>query len=192
MTQGITKRQLFALACGVTIGYISIDISPLLLGAVSDGLSIGRARAGLLTSLEVSCFGLTMLLLAPLTPRLPQRRTAIAATILLMIAHFLSGLSTTFNGLVIFRTLAGIAEGILLAVVYAAIAGVPQSERVYARCISIMVIIAGALYFVVPTLTDMFSYRGAYGLAGLVALFLLPFLHWLGRRNRLKLYPLQH
>lgn len=179
-----TKREQLGCASALVVAYLSGNMAPMLLGAVQDGLELTRGQAGLLTTLEFAAYGASALLLAPWLPRLPRRRIAMLATLVAAIAHVISAAGTTYALVAPARILAGAAHGAVIASAFAIIARARDSERIYARGFSAVVVVASVGYFVLPRVTPSFSYHGAYVYVGLMALALFPVLRLLPADDR--------
>ena len=109
--------------CAAQIGAIATPIlSPLIIGGLIVGLSVGEMEAGTLITVELLVIGITSMILAPMMARLSHHVLAIAGAIVLILGHVLSSQSADISELYTWRVLAGLGGGCLVATVNAAIA----------------------------------------------------------------------
>lgn len=105
------------------LGLMGTYTIPFVIGAFMDGLGMNAQFAGALGTVEifsvaVSAITLSRVLAAPSN----LRRISAVAIILCIVAQALSSVTTSYYGLVILRSLAGVGSGVLLAVVNMVIA----------------------------------------------------------------------
>ena len=109
--------------CATQIGAITTSIlSPLIIGGIIVGLNVGEIEAGSLITTELLVIGITSILIAPLMVRIPHHILAITAALVLVVSLVLSSQVTDISGLYVWRILAGLATGCLIATVNASIA----------------------------------------------------------------------
>jgi len=167
---------LAALIGTFSLGYLMINLIPLLVGAVMDGLGLGPGPAGRLQTAELMIFAATALLAPGRVVAQPARRLAVTALALAAFAHGLAALAESFPVLLGARLLAGFSQGVLVAIANAVMARTADPDRTYALCFAVMYSGVCVLYAVMPLLTAPFQHLGAYGLLAALCLVIAPLL----------------
>jgi len=163
----------------------SPQLSPMLLGAASEGLGLAPGRAGLVTTVEFLCQGVAALLVSPFVHRLDRRRIVVATVAVLAVGHAASAAAGSFGLLVATRILVGSTQGLLLGTINAEIARTRDPERTYAACFLGAIVFGAAGFFCMPVVMGWFgAQRGAYGLAALVAAVAWPLVTRFPRSGR--------
>jgi hypothetical protein len=116
-----------ALSFGV-VSLLFVGVLPALLGALGDEHRLSAASFGLCASLEALTMGLSTALSGILIPPRRLRLIGLGATILLAAVDF-AGVGSGETMILVLRTLAGIAEGILLWISVGMIARTETPER---------------------------------------------------------------
>ena len=161
---------LYIIAGGMFIGLMAPYTVPIQIGATSDGLGLDPAQAGLLGTLELLGLALTSIVMASLVTRVSWRHMAMSGLLLAMTAQFLSALTGTYLMLGLFRLLAGVGSGCVLAAFNTVIAVSRDPERVYGRVTAVMASVFVLLLLALPHALTTGGYRLVYlSLAVLVA-----------------------
>ncbi|MFT5482760.1 MAG: MFS family permease [Halieaceae bacterium] len=115
------------------VGLLAPYSVPFVIGAVSEGLGLDVQRAGMLGTVEILGLAVSAMYCARLVSRYPMRRVAVLAIVATVFAQLASALSNSFEGLLVFRTLVGISQGVLLALVNILIARSRAPDVLYGR-----------------------------------------------------------
>jgi predicted MFS family arabinose efflux permease len=172
--------SLFPAALAASITGVSVThMLPFLVGSVMDGIGLDARRAGLLASAEMGAMAVGALAVAPRIGRLSRRVLALGTGAALLVLHGSSAVLDSFEQLLALRTLAGLAEGCLYAVVAAAVAASIAPTRVYARVEAGGTLLWTGLFLIVPHAVALWQQRGAFGFLFVITLCCMPLLHWL-------------
>lgn len=160
-------------------GYGGLYYGPFMIGALIDESGLSEIRAGMVLSAELLALAAAALGLGRLITRRSRARIAVGAAVVAAMAHLISSVVSEFGWLLATRVGAGFAEGIVIAIGYAAAAGAARPERLF----SILAIGGGLAYaaFVaaIPFVVQPHGLAGGFlVLAGLAGI-LCPVLRWL-------------
>jgi predicted MFS family arabinose efflux permease len=170
---GQNRELLIAASAATGLGNLGFWLLPLTVGNFIDGYGYSEARAGLLSSLEVSAIALASLAAAPLVKKVSLRRMARVFAVIAIIGHALSAFAPSFPLLAAARFTAGLGEGAVLAAGYAAIAASANPDRAYATVFVIVGIGAAALLSLLPNIVGGLGPASFFlCLAALTAMFL--------------------
>ncbi len=111
--------------------YAAPYTSGLVIGSVITYFGADEAQSGFLVSAELLAMSITALLVAPYLPRIPVRTLAVVGTLLLLLGHVGAIYSVGFTSLVVWRVVAGLGGGLLLAAVNAVIAQSPNPAMLF-------------------------------------------------------------
>jgi predicted MFS family arabinose efflux permease len=162
-------------------GLIGFDTLPVVLGAIVDGTGIDEGRAGRIASLELGSMAVAALVLAPRVSGVSLRGLALGSAAIAAAAHAASMLADGFAALAALRSIAGLAEGALVAAGNALIATSVDPDRLAAR-MQIVAGSAGALLLVaLPNVVAAAGHRGAFAAMALLVLACTPILAWMPR-----------
>lgn len=168
-------RLLPAVVAATGIGLAGINVLPLLMGALMDGLGLGEAGAGLLGSLELVALALVSLGVAAQADRWSRRRLALLGAATAVLGHVASAFAEGFLPLAAARLVAGAGEGAALGAGNAAAAASPSPDRLFAQVV-IVTGVGGALLLTgMPHAIAPWGAAGAFGVLAAVALLCLPF-----------------
>jgi len=168
--------------CAAQIGAISTPIlSPLIIGGLIAGLDIGEVEAGGLITTELLVIGITGMAVAPLMVRIPHHVLGIAGALVLIIAQGLSSIAPDLSGLYLWRTLAGIAGGCLVATVNAAIARAASPTLLYGLAWAAGYIVTAVLAILITETTATVTYTIVYFYLAVALALILPLLWFLPR-----------
>ncbi|MEE9608938.1 MAG: MFS transporter [Myxococcota bacterium] len=168
-------RTLFAATAAATVfAVVPMQIAPLLVGALIDGLGLAPRAAGLLMSLELLAAAATVLVVAPQVARVSRRALVVWGACLLVAAQLGSALAPGVASVAVARVLAGVGEGVVGAAVNAVVAGTRDPDRFYARLAATSVATGALLLAALPFAIEPFAHRGAYLLLAALVLALLP------------------
>lgn len=156
-------------------------VTPLIIGALMDGLSLDEATVGLFLSGEFLVAAITGFAFAPMLGHLPRRRLTIIGAVLFTIGNGASMFTGTLMALIPCRFVAGIGGGILLATTSSIIAAARVPVRLYGQALAVATLIAAIAVAIIPYAVVSYGYQGAYGTLALCTLVLLPLFIYLPR-----------
>ena len=151
-------------------------LSPLTVGALITGLDIGEVEAGALVTAEFLVMGITSILVAPVSVRIPYRILALAGGILLLAGHACSATATGLDELYPWRIAAGMGCGCLAAAVNAAIAQARTPDRLYGLAWAAGYTFTAVFAVVITESNDLVSYDIVFGSLAVSLLIFLPLL----------------
>ena len=170
--------------CAAQAAAISAMIlSPLVVGALIVGLHIGEMEAGSLITVEMLVVGITSMMCAPLMIRVPHHLLAIASTIVLIAGHGLSAQAADISELYLWRTVAGLGAGCLLATVNAAIAQARSPVRLYGFTWAAGYVFTALMAIGVTESNDVVTHDIVYTWLGVALLIFLPLLGFVPRHG---------
>lgn len=159
-----------------------MNVMPLLLGSLVDGLGLGEADAGLLGTLELGGLAAASLILAPRVDRISRRDLAIRGAIAACVGHGLSALTDSFSMLALARLVAGLGEGATIAAANAAAASARDPDRLFAEAAVLGGLLAAAMLVALPYAIEPWGHPGGFGAVAGISVACLPALFWLPAR----------
>ena len=160
------------------VGELLLYVSPLLLGAITEGFGATEGNAGLLVAAELSASALLAFLFARRLSALNARILVVGAVCAMVAADAISAFSSSLIVLIVCRILAGGGSGTLLACANSMAASGRGPQKIFALLTLAAVTGAFIAYWLVPFAIDRFGPRGAFiALATLTAVN-LPFAFW--------------
>ncbi len=170
--------------CAAQIGAIATPIlSPLIIGGLIVGLSVGEVEAGGLITVELLVIGFISMMLAPLMVRIPHHHLAITGALVLILGQLLSMHATDMGGLYLWRALAGIGGGCLVATVNAAIAQARSPVFLYGLAWAAAYTVTAVLAVLMTETNDVITYDIVYGWLAVALLLVLPLLWFVPRHG---------
>lgn len=176
-----TLRDPVALVVGAVAaqvaGALVTQMSPFMISGFMEGLKLSERDAGFVVSIEFLALALTAIAIAPVLPRLSNRRVSFAAVALALVAQGASIFSDSFASLLLLRGLAGIGEGALCAVSLAIVAvRSVNPDKVYGYFQIAWALGSVPLFALGGELTATHAQRGILTLIAGVTLALAPLL----------------
>ena len=176
-----TSRDPASLVIGAiaaqVIGALVTQMAPFMIGGLMAGLSLSERDAGFVASVEFLTLALTAIAIAPILPRLSNRRVGLAAVALALLAQIASIFFNSLAALVILRGIAGIGEGAVCAISLSIVASRSSNpDKVYGYFQIVWALGSVALFALGGQLTAAFAHRGAFALIAGVTLVLAPLL----------------
>ena len=113
-------RHILSTCAAQALAFSPAILSPLTVGGLINGLQIGEVEAGSLVNVEFLVMGITSILVAPVSVRIPYRLLALAGGILLLAGHAGAATAAGLDELYPWRITAGMGCGCLAAAVNAA------------------------------------------------------------------------
>jgi MFS family permease len=156
---------LLAVVAGNLVGNLSLYVVPLLGGVICRRFHIADDMFGYLISMELAGMAVSPILLASLAAfatRPPRAAIAISGVLCILIGNAGMALIWSVPSLFALRLIAGLGEGMVLAVTYRVVVQAALGSRGF----SIIQITNGfclmAIYFAVPPLAGRFGDRGVF------------------------------
>lgn len=161
--------QMVALCIANAGAFAAPYTTPLIIGALIGHFGISEARAGSLITAELVVMGVVALLSASLLANRSRRIFTIGGALLLLAGSVGAALAHAFESLYIWRVVAGVGAGMLLAGVNAVIASSVTPERNYGLVTLVACVITGFLTLVMPGSLEELGPNGYYSvLVGLM------------------------
>ena len=157
-----------------TIGTVPANTSPLIIGGLIAGLALGEASAGLVLTCELLLMGIAATALATQMTHIDKRRASLAGAALILLGHGFAAASEGLIALLMWRSIAGIGGGIVLAAVNATIAGAPNPLRLYGLVLMVTPLIGAVIALIMSRAIATFAHSGAYGVLALLTLVVIP------------------
>ncbi|MCO4878968.1 MFS transporter [Paraburkholderia caribensis] len=168
------KRTLGMLAWLMVTGLGTLQLQPVLGGALVDRTGITLGQMGMLFGLELIAMALGCGAAALAMNRVDRRTFCLAMLGVLAVASIGSALSTVYSAMCASRAIAGAAGGALQAVVYATTAARARKDQTFAA-INIALLVWGALTVgVVPVVLQKLGIAAVYYSFVIMALIALP------------------
>jgi predicted MFS family arabinose efflux permease len=156
-----------------------MNVMPLLLGSLVDGLGLDEADAGVLGSLELGGLAAASLILAPRVDRISRRDLAVRGAIAACAGHALSALTGSFWILALARFVAGLGEGATIAAANSAAASARDPDRLFAESAVLGGLLAAAALVALPYAIEPWGHPGGFGAIAGLSIVCLPPLLWL-------------
>jgi predicted MFS family arabinose efflux permease len=170
---------LAALVAAHMVGLVGNYVSPLMVGALMDGLGFDEAGAGALASAEYFSLALAALTAANIVARHSRARLALAGAALAFGCHLVAAFTASYAVIFATRVLAGLGEGVVLAAGNAAAAGTRDPDRVFASITIAGGLGGAALLTGLPFVTVPYGTVGAFFALAVLTLLVGPLLSWL-------------
>ena len=171
------------LCAAFQIAYVTLFVTPWLVGAVMSELGMPPFRAGLLVAIEYLAIAFAALASAPVIARLPPRGLAILGAALVLAGNIASLFPQSFVWLSAARTIAGIGGGLVMATGTALVAIAQIPDRTYGQVQMIGAVIGATTLFLCGYAVTAFGYRGIFALLATFCLLALPLLGFLPRTS---------
>ena len=169
-------RHILSTCAAQVLAFSPAILSPLTVGGLINGLQIGEVEVGALVTVEFLVMGITSILVAPVSVRIPYRLLALAGGILLLAGHTFSATATGLAELYPWRIAAGMGCGCLAAAVNAAIAQARAPDRLYGLAWAAGYTFTAILAVVITESNDLVTYDMVFGSLALTLLVFLPLL----------------
>ncbi|OAF18849.1 hypothetical protein AXW67_39650 [Bradyrhizobium neotropicale] len=159
----------------------TLQLQPVIGGALVDHLGISLPHIGILFGTELVATAIGCCVAALSMSRLDRRLLCVAAVLLLLTASIACAWITAFIWLAVARFAAGLAGGMIQAVVYATAALRTNKNRTFAM-INIALMVGGGLTIgLAPTMAAAGGVAMIFGLFAVMALMVLPLLRVIPR-----------
>jgi len=149
------RRILIGSAAAYTIPMVVIWLQPFLLAEILAVKATTEASAGLLVTAEMTALSLSSLMCVKFGRGIPYIRIAILGMVLAAIGNALSFFASSYWWLFATRIIAGAGEGTPLMVGNAAVAGIADPDRAYAKITAFSIVVSAALIYAAPALSPV-------------------------------------
>ncbi|MGB0919926.1 MAG: MFS transporter [Alphaproteobacteria bacterium] len=150
-------------------GGMAGEVSPLLMGAVLDDLSLSTAQGGFVFSVEMAVMAVVTLASGPFMGVIQRQRAARWATVLIIAGAVGASLS---SGLVTFmgaRVVSAIGAGLVFSIGTCILGAAREPDRVSAMTATMQPVITMSALLVLPLLIVPYGRMGAYGALAILA-----------------------
>ena len=172
-----------AATCAANSGaLVTVSLTPLVIAGLILGLGLNEPEAGSLITLEVTAMGISALALAPLLVRFSRRALGLSMATLVLAANAGAVMSQDIQALILWRVLAGLGAGALMATVNAVIAAAHRPTRLYGVAMMGAYASTAVLGIIISRIVEEYAYAGAYGVLAVFTLLILPLLAMLPGR----------
>jgi len=182
MTQ-ISRKQYIKLMIGITaclaVGLRSNTAMPFMVGSLMDSLKLSEMASGLMGSIELFGVAFASFAASAYIHRVSRIRLAFFGAIIAMVAGAGATLPGSYLGIAVFRLIAGLGAGTVLAAGDASIATVEDTERLYAFTNLFLTLFTAIVLGIIPHPIAAMGYKGCYLLLAAAGLLSLPFIIWL-------------
>ncbi|AJP53244.1 MFS transporter [Pseudomonas simiae] len=165
-----SKQSLGAICLMMVISLGTLQIQPILGGALIDQVGVPLNAIGVIFAAELIAMAIACGVCALLMARVDRRRFARVALLILAVGNLISTQVHSQTWLVVLRIICGASGGAVMAVVYAT-AALRRSKDATFAVINIGNLLWGMLLVTsMPLLLQVFGVRGAFGLLAITSL----------------------
>ncbi len=172
-----------AVCAGNACAYAVVNTTPLVLGALMEGLGLDEAAAGILMSAALSTMGIAALASASLLSGARKRRAALTAALILVAGETAAALTDTGTWMTLWMLVIGLGAGVLLAALNAIIAATDAPDRLFGYALTSAYAVAALLVFGLAPAIDLADHHGAYAALAAFSLGSLPLLRGLPQES---------
>jgi predicted MFS family arabinose efflux permease len=156
------------------VAMIPFNLAPLIVGALIETIHVTETQAGLLVTAELLTMALVAMFATAWGHQAAQSKVLLTSVAVLAMAHMTSAYLPSFEILLIFRLIAGLAAGILLLAANTIIAASRDPVRTYGASNMLSTAVAVVLMLIMPYLIVSYGLPGVFGPMSLIALITLP------------------
>ncbi len=170
-----------SLAAGMcwALAMLGLYAQPQLLESIMADHGALEGAVGRMFSFENGSLFITLLLASGPIASMSRTRTALAGILVLVVGNMASAYASSFDALLIARTITGIGAGLISAAGTAAAASSRQPERVVAIITVLHNVVLAAEFKVIPYVQTETDPTGCYLMMAAVAVLSLPLCRWL-------------
>lgn len=172
-----------AACAGNACAYAIVNTTPLVLGALMQGLGLDEAAAGLLMTAALLTMGLVALGCAPFLTGSRKRRVALAAAVVIVCGEASAALCSSDTWMMLWMLMIGAGAGALLAAVNAIIAASSAPDRLFGHALMSAYAAAALLVFGLAPAIEIAGHHGAFATLAAFSLASLPLLRGLPRES---------
>lgn len=173
------RASVVACCAGNACAYAIVNTTPLVLGALMQGLGLDEGAAGMLMTAALLTMGITALACAPFLVGERKRRVALGAALVIVLGEVGASLTQTATWMPLWMLAIGLGAGALLAAINAIIATAQAPDRLFGYALMSAYAVAAGLVFGLSPAIDMAGHQGAFATLAAFSLATFPLLRWL-------------
>ncbi len=158
-----TPPAIAAMVVIVVVGAMFFLLMPMYIGALADFAKFDNEQIGYLTFFELIGVAFASLSSLYWIRRVDWRYMVAFACIGLMVANGLSLLDHRFEWLAVVRAFAGISEGTLLCIAYAALGDTTEVDRNFGYSVIAQILVPVIFYVMLPDWFELFGLNAIFG-----------------------------
>lgn len=162
-----------------TVGALTILVMPGLLGVMVDAFGLNDNQLGLVASVEIFTMAIATGVATLGISRINWRQMACVALIVLAIGNITSILAQSISGLLWSRGVAGIGEGIAVAVSFSALGISRNPDRSFGIYLVFALIFSAILLYALPFIVQLGGHFLVFSFLAALCLINMLFLPWL-------------
>lgn len=139
-----------AILLAAVVGEMGSFALPLMVGTLAEHYGVAPGAVGFMISAQIAMFSLATFGLAPRVHRLDRRQVALLGCALIVAGNLASAWAPGFPALVALRALTGLGEGIVIAMMTAAVAEARSPESVFAHAWILVVVMSIVIAIALP------------------------------------------
>ena len=170
-----SKRTLFFLGWMMLLGVGTLQIQPVLGGALVDHWGVSLQQIGMLFGIELIAMAVGCLGAALTANRIDRRKLCQAGLLILAAGNLMSAFHPDGDLLSLSRFIAGLGGGMMQGIVYATTVMRSNKDRTYAFTNAILLIWGAFTIAIVPKLLVMIGISGVFLTFPVMVLLSLPF-----------------
>ncbi len=178
---GLNSRGLIAAVVLGTLGALTIMIVPGFVTLLAAQSGLNDQQLGYVASWDINASAASIGVATFLIARLNWRQLALGGLLLLVAGSFLTGQCHTYGALVAARILAGIGEGLAIAVAFAALGSATNPDRAFGIYLVVGLSVSAAVLALLPRWLAGFGPGVLFETYAAVVLLLMILLPWLPR-----------
>ncbi|MDO9367430.1 MAG: MFS transporter [Sphingopyxis sp.] len=159
---GGSRWSYTAILVAAAIGEMGVFALPIMVGTLAAEYRIEAGMVGFLISAQIAFFSLGAFGLARFIDRIDRRRLVLAGAAIVVAGNLASAFAPGFEGLVGFRALTGLGEGMVIAAMTAAAAQAKLPEKVFAHSWLVIVSMSVIVSLAMPALLSIGGAKFAF------------------------------
>jgi len=173
-----TWRAILAMSVLGIIGANVLIILPIIIGAVVDSLGLTSRQAGLMATAEFIGMAAGNLAIAAVIHRWNRRSLGLAMLLLMLAGNLASVFAGVFTELFVTRTVCGLSEGALVALMTAGVVSTRAPDRIFGAFLVANLSFAAISFKIIPGILNAWGISGAFVWLAVLALAGISVLHW--------------
>lgn len=173
-----SPRSLIAANWLGTIGALTIVILPGIVGVIADSLDLSPKQVGLVVSGDLITMAISMGLVAFVIHKSNWRTLATAGLALLLTGSLLSIAADSFLSMLLSRLIAGVGEGIAVAVSFAIFGGTREPDRQFGIYLVVILATAAIMLYFTPTMLGYGGKACVFAVIALLTVLAAIFVPW--------------
>ena len=162
-----------------TIGALTIVILPGIVGVIADSLQLDPGQVGIVMSADIVTMALALGITAFFIHKLNWRVLAVISLALLFLGTVASIGADTYESMILARFIAGIGEGIAVAVAFAIFGGTRNPDREFGVYLVVILSVAATILYFIPVILAMGGKSWVFALIAIITVINFFFVTWL-------------